>query len=242
MSLNYSPRVITDGLIFYVDAANPISYPGTGTNWSDISKNNNDGTLTNGPTFDSANGGSIVFDGSDDFSNIGKDSLLRPNDAYLNSKGFSIDVWVNLSSGGATNGIFCNDGEGQSTYYGLECSFNSSNQLNMHKFDGTGLGSTDRSSIITNNSYSLNKWYHVVFNYVSADKNDFKIYVDGEEQSSSASGTGGSVGYSSTYNGAIGKSRIYPINGKISNVRVYNRKLLLQEVLQNYNSTKWRFQ
>ena len=62
--MNFGPSIITDGLVFAVDAANPSSYPGSGTIWKDQTVNQNNGTLTNGPTFDSGNGGSIVFDGS----------------------------------------------------------------------------------------------------------------------------------------------------------------------------------
>ena len=66
MAFSYSPKIVTDGLVFAVDAANKKSYPGSGTTWTDLA-GSNDGTLTNGPTFDSGNGGSIVFDGSDDY-------------------------------------------------------------------------------------------------------------------------------------------------------------------------------
>ena len=65
MGLAHSPRIVTDGLVLCVDAASKRSYPGTGTTWTDL-KGGNNGTLINGPTFDSDNGGSIVFDGSDD--------------------------------------------------------------------------------------------------------------------------------------------------------------------------------
>ena len=71
MGLSHSPRIVTDGLVFCVDAGDKMSYPGAGTTWTDLSKNRNNGTLTNGPTFDSANGGSIVFDGTDDYVNFG---------------------------------------------------------------------------------------------------------------------------------------------------------------------------
>ena len=63
--------IVTRGLAFYVDAGDTDSYPGSGTTWTDISPNSNNGTLTNGPTFDSNNGGSIVFDGADDFVELG---------------------------------------------------------------------------------------------------------------------------------------------------------------------------
>ena len=71
MAFNYSPNIITDGLVLYLDAANTKSYPGSGTTWRDLSKSQLNGTLTNGPTFNSSNGGSIVFDGVDDYVNLG---------------------------------------------------------------------------------------------------------------------------------------------------------------------------
>ena len=61
------PTIVTSGLQLYLDAGNTSSYPGTGTNWTDLSGNGRHGTLTSGPTYSATNRGSIVFDGSDDF-------------------------------------------------------------------------------------------------------------------------------------------------------------------------------
>ena len=61
------PNIITNGLVLALDAANTKSYVSGSTVWRDLSGNNNSGSLTNGPTFNSANGGSIVFDGVDDY-------------------------------------------------------------------------------------------------------------------------------------------------------------------------------
>ena len=85
MGIKYNPRVVTDGLVFCVDAASKRSYLGTGTTWTDLAGSNN-GTLTNGPTFSSDNGGSIVFDGSDDY-------VLLGNDINLGTSA-SITVWI----------------------------------------------------------------------------------------------------------------------------------------------------
>ena len=62
-----SASVVTTGLQLYLDAGNASSYPGSGTTWTDLSGNSRTGTLTNGPTYSGTNGGSIVFDGSNDF-------------------------------------------------------------------------------------------------------------------------------------------------------------------------------
>jgi len=59
--------VVTTGLQLYLDAGNASSYPGSGTAWTDLSGNSRDGTLTNGPTYSATNGGSIVFDGTNDY-------------------------------------------------------------------------------------------------------------------------------------------------------------------------------
>jgi hypothetical protein len=65
-SIKRGGGIVTDGLVMHLDAGNTASYPGSGTTWTDLSGNGNNATLTNGPTFDSANGGSIVFDGTND--------------------------------------------------------------------------------------------------------------------------------------------------------------------------------
>jgi hypothetical protein len=62
-----SASVVTTGLQLYLDAGNASSYPGSGTTWTDLSGNSRDGTLTNGPTYSGTNGGSIVFDGTNDY-------------------------------------------------------------------------------------------------------------------------------------------------------------------------------
>jgi hypothetical protein len=67
MAFYYSPKIVTDGLVLYLDAGNQLSYPGSGTTWTDLSRSQTNGTLVNGPTFNTGSLGSIVFDGVDDF-------------------------------------------------------------------------------------------------------------------------------------------------------------------------------
>ena len=77
MAILYNPGIITNRLVMCLDAANIKSYPGTGTAWSDLSGNGNTGTLTNGPVYNSGNGGYISFDGSNDYA-ITTTSLYNP--------------------------------------------------------------------------------------------------------------------------------------------------------------------
>ena len=68
MALTHSPSIVTNGLVLCLDAGNRKSYPGIGTAWTDLSGRGNSGTLINmdGTNFNSANGGSLTFDGSDE--------------------------------------------------------------------------------------------------------------------------------------------------------------------------------
>ena len=70
MGISYNPKIVTNGLVLCLDAANAKSYPGSGTAWTDLSGLGNTGTLTNGPTYSSANNGSIVLDGINDYTSI----------------------------------------------------------------------------------------------------------------------------------------------------------------------------
>lgn len=110
--------IITDGLTLYLDAGNTASYPGSGTTWTDLSGNGNNGTLVNGPTFDSANQGSIVFDGSDDQVQLAGVSL--PTTSTVNLWIYPIpssDSYGTLLTQGFFNGIWYAGATKQITYY-----------------------------------------------------------------------------------------------------------------------------
>ena len=78
-TLSGGPNIVTNGLVLSLDAANPKSYVSGSTTWNDISRGGNNGTLINGPTFNSANGGSIVFDGVNDFISLSGPYSLTKN-------------------------------------------------------------------------------------------------------------------------------------------------------------------
>jgi len=67
MGITYNTSIVRNGLVLHLDAANRKSYPGTGTTWTDLSGLNNNGTLTNGVSYQSVNQGAFNFDGIDDF-------------------------------------------------------------------------------------------------------------------------------------------------------------------------------
>jgi uncharacterized delta-60 repeat protein len=100
LAIHYNSKISTDGLVLCLDAANSKSYPGSGTTWTDLSGNGNNGTLTNGPTYNSSNLGSLSFDGIDDYS------TLTSN--YTLSAGWTLSFWGNpiFDSTVSTNTVF----------------------------------------------------------------------------------------------------------------------------------------
>ena len=91
MAFSYSPKIVTNGLVLCLDAANRRSYPGAGTAWTDLSGNNNHATLINGPIFNNINTGNIIFDGTNDTSSFGNVLNLRTNN-------FTLIQWIKPNS------------------------------------------------------------------------------------------------------------------------------------------------
>ena len=91
--------VVQSGLVLNLDAGASTSYPGSGTTWTDLSGNGNNGSLVNGPTFNSSNGGSISFDGSND-------EVICTNNASVQITVGTISAWFNANNGNSGyNGI-----------------------------------------------------------------------------------------------------------------------------------------
>lgn len=114
--------IIQDGLILNLDAGNTASYPGTGTTWTDLSGNGNDGTLLNGPAYDSANQGSLIFDGSDDQVTLA--GVTIPTTSTINMWVYPIpssDGYGTLLTQGASYGIWYRGGSQKvSSYYSTD--------------------------------------------------------------------------------------------------------------------------
>ena len=100
MSTRYNPSIVRDSLILYVDAANPKSYPGSGTTVTDLI-NSKSGTLTNGPTIGTSPTKHINFDGSNDY-------LLYSNyiPTELTTSSYSLEFWFTNNAGGGYEGVF----------------------------------------------------------------------------------------------------------------------------------------
>ena len=218
-------EIITDGLVFNIDAGFTPSYPRNGTTIHDLSSNNN-GTLNNSPSFDSSNGGSIVFDAIDD--HITASQIFSGN---MDSTNLSYSVWCYPTGSSSGFGALVNQGE-----YNYEPAWmNNGSSFYLWYYDST---------IIQANNLSQNKWYNV--NVIkSGTTHTMTIYYDNSTFSqtvtSSKSGVnwGDRNGNVTIYIGQNGKGEDY--KGRISSVKIYNRALSADEVLQNYNAQKGRF-
>jgi hypothetical protein len=219
MAFNYSPKIITDGLVLYLDAANTRSYPGTGTTWSDLSRGGNNGSLINGPTFNSGNGGSIVFDGTDDYV-IGSIPTIT---------NWTMCLWY-LSTDITSRAVFYPFGGtsgGNGLGFGGTFSIDTNNR--WYFFDGSTIISNILMSVV------INKWYNLV---VTKNSTTYNLYTNGQL---SMNTTGVNLTYTQYTLGKRGDVFGGYAKGNISNTSLYNRALSATEIQQNYNTTKTRF-
>jgi hypothetical protein len=224
---SYIPRlvngdIVTNGLSLYLDGGYNGSYPTTGTTWYDVSGYGNNGTLTNGPTFNSANGGSIVLDGTNDY-------IIESSPSNLsNLEGnFTIEAFIKPTVSQYGNIVVL-----ANSSFNLECQFIfTPSKVLVTKYGGTTLVSS------TDNSVSLNNWYQVIY---SQENNVGKIYING-----SLNATSNVVPQTATVAnvllGTYATNSPQSFGGNYGIVRIYNRALTATEITQNYNAQKYRF-
>jgi hypothetical protein len=225
-----SLNIITDGLVFYVDAGNDKSYPGSGINCYDITSNNNSGVLTNGPTFDPSNVGSIVFDGVNDY-------IIFPDSPSLSIIGdMTINCWIKVSDFNNYRGIVSKVNVNISNpfdYYILQ----STGEPSLLRGDGINNSPTHWDSFTGNNPPQLNIWQNISVTYQGGTVTH---YLNSIQNGS------GTINPIITDNGGdmyIGNrsDNATPMLGNISCLQLYNRALTPQEILHNYNKLKFRF-
>ena len=237
--ISYLGGIVTQGLVLDLDAAKRDSYVGTGTAWNDISGNRNNGTLINGPTFNSGNGGSIVFDGVDDYVNL-SDTPFRFGTTFTLSMYFywsDIAVFQNLIA--KRNGSPFNQ---YSIFIGNDINGNIGKKIIFfaRPDDGDIAASTNIQYTLPNSG---------IFN-VSCVLNTTSqnLYVNGVLVGSSninyVTKTFNITGRNLLIGAALdnaGTAAFGFFNNKISQTLIYNRALSASEILQNYNATKGRY-
>ena len=222
MAGSAGPDLVQNGLVLALDAADKLSYLGTGTVWYDLSGNANTGTLTNGPTFSQANGGAIVFDGVDDYVNI-------PNNSSFNvTDNISVEMWVRIETTQSNNlGFLIKYADGYLFYItGVNKVFT----LDSRNGDGTYYRTAGTTNIQDG-----------VWKYLVGQKNglSYRVYVNGVLEGSVTANSIGSL--AGNVDLKLGTDGATYLNGRIATFKIYNRALSATEILQNYNATKARF-
>lgn len=217
-----TPAVVTSGMVLYLDAGNVLSYPGTGTMWTDLTLNGNNGTLTNGASYNSNNGGSILFDGTNDYVSTGRSqfpSALQDRTAQ---------IWFKKTNSGTVDVLF---GYGSNANGSMFGSFIL--DTNLIYFWGFNVDTSIGYTITTN------VWYNLAF---TLNSGVLIAYINGSQVSTFSPAISTVIPTLIPSNLGInihGGTNAW--HGNISIYMIYNRALLSSEVLQNFNANKSRY-
>ena len=229
MALAHSPRIITDGIVLCLDAGNTKSYPGSGTTWTDLSGNSNNGTLVNGVGYNSSNGGSLSFDGTNDRGNFTTPITSTSNQTY--------EIWTNaISSPSAAQN------------YAYLIHNNSDDISTGNSYMNIGIRPTQQYFAAFNGAHvtmelgvtaSTSNTLQIVLTW---DGSTQKAYANSVLKNSQAL-TGTPQNFDTTTAFGDNKTSTYRmIQGNIYSIKVYNKALTAAEVAQNYNALKGRYQ
>ena len=224
------PNVVEDGLVLALDAGNTQSYLGSGTTWTDLSGKGNTGTLTGGPTFDNGNGGSIVFDGSDDYITFSSSSSFG-----FGTGDFTVELFIRPDVVPSTHMGLCaslNTGTPVGFYFGAD-------SLGYISFSFNDVSTSAINGNSTDIKWAANVWQHIV---LRRESGDVMIFLDGSQIGTTKTNTA-DLGTSDSF--IIGRIftniSMYYFDGKISNLKLYSKALTTSEIEQNYNALKGRY-
>ena len=227
--------IVTDGLVFCVDAANKVSWTGPNSATVNNLVGTNTGSIVNDTSGSYGDNNSFAFDGVSDYIDCGSNNIV--------TGAFTVSIWVkrSLTGGAGTQMFFGKTGtDGIRTF---ACYLTKSSGILQLFVSNTG-SLINNKRILTTDVITDENWHHLVF-INGGDSVLLKIYIDNSEAALSSSGrTGLSSLFNSSALNIIGDSNSVGSNdysGNISNIQVYNRALTASEVAQNYNALKNRF-
>jgi hypothetical protein len=221
MALSHSPQIVRDGLVVCLDAANPKSYPGSGTTLFDLKGNNYNGILNNGASYSEINNKAILLDGINDDISISSYKLSISNSLAP----YTLSAWIirtgNTPDGGIITQYSSTTAPGR---FGLR---EISSRLSWFKGGSQLAMSTD---IIP-----VNAWKYVVG--VRRADGSVSIYIDGVQV---GTGTDTSVFEDATLK--IGRfGTLAPFSGRVAQVAIYERALTQEEIKTNFEALRGRF-
>ena len=230
----YQAPIVTDGLVFAVDAGNLVSYENGDTTTYSLTGSLS-GLLNNGVDFGFYDGGYWEFDGVDDYIDFGSINSSNPM-SFFGVNNMTLEIWVYpIPSGDPYQRV-------------IDKSDGGNGQNGWCLFLGTNPPSTKRLTFAINSTYPIdvygnvyehNAWNHIV---LTRNGNDFNMYSNGEIVSSSTFTTGFPSTTTNMRIGSWNHSTNREFNGKIGTVRAYHQTLTAAEVTQNYNAQSSRFQ
>ena len=230
----YQGPIVTDGLIFAIDAGNLVSYEDGSTTAYSLTGSVN-GTLGGGTYYSPNNGGMFVFDGDNDYLQFATDPVFERG-----TTPFTMEAWVELLDNTGTSDISAVTGGGNPLCdncnggYFLYFMGSSSTILNL-RFDDSGLGNMDSISYTRGTSFEDGKFHHLVG---LRDGTNTKLYLDGELVKT---GTDNAVDVNDIGTFFISGWSNYRGNMNVGISRIYDRALTAEEVMQNYSAGKGRF-
>jgi hypothetical protein len=211
-----------NGLVLALDAGNTKSYPGSGTSWGDLSGRGNTGTLTNGPTYSSTNGGMFTFNGTNQYITV-------PSSASITTSTPTVIVGCTIGSGA----VLAKGRYGSHWNYGI-------NGLTSTAFSArnNNCDSASGSVFVSKSGYAI---FAARYNGTGID-----FYRDGIYGSTITGGCYSPTASNSLFltigcaqDSAGNGTEFY--SGSISFLQVYNRALSATEVSQNFNALRGRF-
>jgi hypothetical protein len=237
--------IVTSGLVMHLDAGNASSYPGSGTAWTDLTVNGNNGTLTNGPTYSAADGGQIVFDGTNDFTAIAGSSSLA-----FNTGDFTLECWFKLTSVTTDYEYIYSIAYGASAHQEYSLRFGEIGFDDRLQFAVNASGTGSTYSFPEKKSTLSGVWLQFVHTRESGSN---KAFINGAARNFNSgiapttyplSSFSDSAGSSTQFASSLARSQTLlgfyaPINIPI--YRAYNRALSASEVTQNFNANRARF-
>jgi len=205
---DYRPRLIT-----HFDAGNISSYPGTGTTWLDISGNgnHNDATLFNGVTYDSANGGSFLFDGSNDYAGL---------NLYPLSISHSFNIWVKIVSNTTGGAFICSGNPNQISFLQVGVSFN------------LAFNYAFNSPV---SAAPIGTWMMLTGVHTATQD---KLYINGTLITTATTVPPIYLGKNITIGKRLDNTYI---NSYISSVKIYNYAISQTEITANFNALRGRY-
>ena len=211
---------IFSGITLFLDAANTDSYPGSGSNWTDLAGTKQNISLINSPTFTSGSAAYFTFNGSTQYG-TGSTAGVVPSSGYTKS------AWFYLNSTSADNNLISSASSNHFMF------FMGSNRMYCGHANWAGFPS-NFPSVAT---FSTGARYNTVCTFTTTD--GMKLYINGQLDSTYTAIKTGHGGNGATNIATFGGGNF--LNGRLSLVQCYNRALTANEIKRNFQFYRSRF-